>query len=74
MYFISTIILIIIAFTMLLFYWIHWKWRHRRLLELAEKLPGPPALPIIGNALIFMAKSEGKYLFYFTVILKFRLI
>ncbi|KAJ8711125.1 hypothetical protein PYW07_008367 [Mythimna separata] len=34
--------------------WQYWRWTHRRMLELAAKVPGPPALPILGNALIFM--------------------
>ncbi|XP_047033344.1 cytochrome P450 4g15-like [Helicoverpa zea] len=34
--------------------WLYWRWTHRRMLELAAKVPGPPALPILGNALIFM--------------------
>lgn len=29
------------------------------MLKLAALVPGPPALPILGNALFFMAKSEG---------------
>lgn len=41
-----------------LLYWQYWRWTHRRLLELASKLPGPPALPIIGNALIFMFNTD----------------
>ncbi|XP_075983677.1 cytochrome P450 4C1-like [Anticarsia gemmatalis] len=35
-------------------FWQYWRWTHRRMLELAAKVPGPPALPILGNALIFM--------------------
>ncbi|KAM3964037.1 cytochrome P450 4C1-like [Aphomia sociella] len=42
----------------LLLYWQYWRWKHRRLLELAKLVPGPPALPIVGNALIFMTKPE----------------
>ncbi|XP_053617402.1 cytochrome P450 4C1-like [Plodia interpunctella] len=41
-----------------LLYWQYWRWTHRRMLELAKLVPGPPALPIIGNALIFMTKPE----------------
>ncbi|CAB3222104.1 unnamed protein product [Arctia plantaginis] len=37
-------------------YWQYWRWAHRRMLELAAKVPGPPALPILGNALMFMVK------------------
>ncbi|KAH9631388.1 hypothetical protein HF086_012176 [Spodoptera exigua] len=44
--------------------WQYWRWRHRRMLELAAKLPGPPALPILGNALSFMF-NPGGIPFYF---------
>ncbi|XP_013184001.2 cytochrome P450 4C1 [Amyelois transitella] len=39
-------------------YWLYWRWTHRRMLELAKLVPGPPAFPIIGNALIFMTRPE----------------
>ncbi|XP_045454337.1 cytochrome P450 4C1-like [Melitaea cinxia] len=42
----------------IILYWIYWRWRHHRMLKLAALVPGPPALPILGNALFFMAKSE----------------
>uniref|UniRef100_A0A0K8TV51 Cytochrome p450 n=1 Tax=Epiphyas postvittana TaxID=65032 RepID=A0A0K8TV51_EPIPO len=41
-----------------LVYWLLWRWRNRRLLELAAKVPGPPALPVLGNALLFMASPN----------------
>ncbi|XP_026727246.1 cytochrome P450 4g15-like [Trichoplusia ni] len=44
----------LLAITAGLLYWQYWKWTHKRLLELAALVPGPPALPILGNALIFM--------------------
>ncbi|XP_047537986.1 cytochrome P450 4V2-like [Vanessa atalanta] len=46
----------------ILLYWIYWRWRHRRMLELAALVPGPPALPILGNALMFMAHPEEQLL------------
>ncbi|XP_052751911.1 cytochrome P450 4V2-like [Galleria mellonella] len=47
-----------ITAVMLLVYWQCWRWRHKRMLELAKLVPGPPALPIVGNALIFMTQPE----------------
>ena len=41
-------------------YFIYFRLSRRHLLELAEKIPGPPALPIIGNALEFLGSSDGK--------------
>ncbi|CAG4933152.1 unnamed protein product [Colias eurytheme] len=41
-----------------LIYWWYWRWTHRQLLDLASQLPGPKALPILGNALLFMTKPE----------------
>ncbi|XP_038217441.1 cytochrome P450 4V2-like [Zerene cesonia] len=41
-----------------LIYWLYWRWSHRHLLSLASQLPGPKALPILGNALLFMTKPE----------------
>ncbi|KAG8249438.1 hypothetical protein J6590_019726 [Homalodisca vitripennis] len=34
------------------------KWRRRRLEKLASQLPGPPALPVIGNGLEFLGDPE----------------
>lgn len=38
----------------------YWKLSRRHMLELAEKIPGPAGLPIIGNALEFTGTSAGK--------------
>lgn len=36
-----------------------YKWRRRRLEKLASQLPGPPALPILGNGLEFLGDPQG---------------
>ncbi|KAM3964036.1 cytochrome P450 4C1-like [Aphomia sociella] len=38
--------------------WLRWRYKNRRLLAMASKLPGPPALPGLGNALKFICKPE----------------
>ncbi|XP_047999130.1 LOW QUALITY PROTEIN: cytochrome P450 4g15-like [Leguminivora glycinivorella] len=47
---------VLVLATLLL--WVIWRVRNRRLLALAARVPGPPALPLLGNALIFMAKPN----------------
>lgn len=37
---------------------LHYHWKRRNLYKLANSLSGPPALPILGNALIFHCKEE----------------
>ncbi|KAM3964035.1 cytochrome P450 4C1-like [Aphomia sociella] len=36
--------------------WLRWRHKNRRLLAMASKLPGPPALPGFGNSLKFICK------------------
>ncbi|XP_028173337.1 cytochrome P450 4C1-like [Ostrinia furnacalis] len=38
--------------------WLQWRYKHRRLLKMAEDFPGPPTLPGLGNALQFMCQPE----------------
>uniref|UniRef100_A0A0K8TVP0 Cytochrome p450 n=1 Tax=Epiphyas postvittana TaxID=65032 RepID=A0A0K8TVP0_EPIPO len=52
-------LLVLIAATLaVLVIWLRWRRRNRRLLELAAMLPGPPALPVLGNALLFTASPS----------------
>ncbi|XP_077297022.1 cytochrome P450 4g15 [Arctopsyche grandis] len=44
--------------TMILWY-VYWKISRRHLLELAEKIPGPPGFPIVGNALEFTGSAHS---------------
>ncbi|XP_045454028.1 cytochrome P450 4C1-like [Melitaea cinxia] len=39
-------------------FWFRWRYKNRRLLEMAKKIPGPPALPLLGNAVKFMCQPE----------------
>ncbi|KAL0818411.1 hypothetical protein ABMA28_008882 [Loxostege sticticalis] len=38
--------------------WLQWRYKHRRMLKMAQDLPGPPTLPGLGNALQFMGQPE----------------
>jgi len=44
----------------LVLYYIYFKISRRHMLKLAEKIPGPEGLPIIGNALMFLGSSDSK--------------
>ncbi len=41
--------------------------KNPRFCQLASTLPGPPALPIIGNGLNFLLAGKGMYLNYFFI-------
>ncbi|XP_039751858.1 cytochrome P450 4C1-like [Pararge aegeria] len=49
---------ILVVITLLLSIWLQWIHKNRRLLGMAKKIPGPPALPILGNALKFMVQPQ----------------
>lgn len=55
----------VIFFCLILF--VQYRWKRRRMYELANKLSGPKQYPIIGSALLFRGSTEGslfnKYLF-----------
>ncbi|XP_026313547.1 cytochrome P450 4c3-like [Hyposmocoma kahamanoa] len=38
--------------------WRLWRYKNKHLLDIARKIPGPPALPGLGNALLFMCQPE----------------
>lgn len=44
----------------LVLYFIYFRISRRHMIELAEKLPGPPGLPLIGNALELLGSSDSK--------------
>lgn len=54
-----TSVLSTLSVLFLVFYVALYKWRRRRLEKLASQLPGPPALPIIGNGLEFIGDPTG---------------
>lgn len=41
-------------------FYVYWKTSRRHMVELANKIPGPTGLPIIGNALEFIGNPNGK--------------
>lgn len=45
----------------LLLWFIYWRLSRRHMLELAEKIPGPPGLPLFGNALELVGTSHCEY-------------
>jgi cytochrome P450 family 4 len=40
---------------------VYWKLQRRRFDQLADKIPGPEELPIIGHALLLLGSSAGKF-------------
>lgn len=52
-----------------LLYYVYWRLSRRSMLKLAEKIPGPPGLPIIGNALDFLGSSHSEFGFVFIFII-----
>ncbi|KAI7815567.1 cytochrome p450 [Rhyzopertha dominica] len=42
----------------LVLWYVYWRMSRRHMIELASKIPGPPGLPILGNALQFTGSSH----------------
>lgn len=55
----STVFLSLLVPALVLYY-IYFKISRRHMIELAEKLPGPEGLPLIGNTLLFLGSSDSK--------------
>lgn len=51
---------IIVAVVVIFYFW--YRHKYNRLLTLSSKIPGPPGLPILGNALSFFGKSPPEIL------------
>jgi hypothetical protein len=45
----------------LILYFVYWKLQRRRFVELADKLPGPKGLPIVGHGFSFLGSSLRKF-------------
>ncbi|XP_026727235.1 cytochrome P450 4V2-like [Trichoplusia ni] len=39
-------------------FWLVWRYQNRRMIAMASKIVGPPAIPLLGNALLFMGQPE----------------
>lgn len=50
--------LLVGVFTALLAYYLIYRWKRRRLYELAAKIPGPVGLPLIGIAFELLGKDS----------------
>jgi len=55
----STVFLSLLVPALVLYY-IYFKLSRRHMIELAEKIPGPEGLPLIGNALLLLGSSDSK--------------
>lgn len=40
-------------------FWFRWRWKHRRFLKLAKKIPGPLSYPLVGTTTMFTSTYEG---------------
>ncbi|XP_043249673.1 cytochrome P450 4g15 [Colletes gigas] len=54
----ATAVFLSLLIPALALYYVYFRISRRHMLELAEKLPGPAGLPIIGNALEFLGSSD----------------
>lgn len=57
----ATITLLYLLIPALILYIVYWKLQRRRLLELAEKVPGPIGYPIVGHGFSFLGGSLRKF-------------
>lgn len=55
----STVFLSLLVPALVLYY-IYFKISRRHMIELAEKIPGPEGLPLIGNMIMLLGSSDSK--------------
>lgn len=51
---------VVLLTTLVAVYYVYWRVSRSRMIELAEKIPGPKGWPIIGNALEFVGSPHGE--------------
>ncbi|CAK9815342.1 Cytochrome P450 4g15 [Anthophora quadrimaculata] len=56
--FAATTVFLSLLIPALVLYYVYFKISRRHMIELAEKLPGPPGLPLLGNALELLGSSD----------------
>ncbi|CAK9797044.1 Cytochrome P450 4g15 [Anthophora plagiata] len=56
--FTATTVFLSLLIPALVLYYVYFRISRRHMIELAEKLPGPPGLPLIGNALEMLGSSD----------------
>ncbi|XP_066257508.1 cytochrome P450 4g15-like isoform X1 [Euwallacea similis] len=52
---------VILLTTLITLYYVYWKVSRRRMIELADRIPGPKGWPIIGNALEFVGSPHDVF-------------
>lgn len=57
----STVVFYSLLLPAILLWFVYWRLSRRRMYELADKLPGPTGLPLIGNALDLTGSSHSKW-------------
>ncbi|XP_024870744.1 cytochrome P450 4g15 [Temnothorax curvispinosus] len=57
----ASIVFLSLLVPALVLYYIYFKISRRHMIELAEKIPGPEGLPVIGNALLLLGSSDTMF-------------
>jgi hypothetical protein len=57
----ATLTFFYILIPALILYFVYWKFQTRRINVLADKIPGPEELPIIGHGMLALGNCAGKF-------------
>lgn len=55
----ATNMLYFLILPVVLLWYVYWRISRKHMVDLADKIPGPKTLPIVGNALEFIGSSPG---------------